>query len=74
MKKILYFLLISLWVFACGPAPQEQITEDSTPIEDVSESEVEVPEFVAKIEKAHQKAAFLQKEAIAFDIELFFGG
>lgn len=75
MKKFTYFLLLSLWAFACE-APNEGQQEEALPTAEEAESAPapEIPEFVAKLETAHQKDVFDQKKAVSFDIELFFGG
>ena len=50
-------------------APTEALTKEASPKKHKNENA-----FVASVEEAHQRAAFLDKKAIQFDIVLTFGG
>lgn len=77
--SILSFLLFSFLV-SCSTStteetnrppvePKENISEATSPKKHSNENA-----FVASVEEAHQRAAFLTKKAIQFDILLSFGG
>lgn len=76
-----YTLLLigSLW--ACTSAPSSD-TAETAPTDPVSTETTTqttdpaptVPSYVAQLEKAHNKADFVQKKVIQFDLMLSFGG
>jgi hypothetical protein len=79
-QSILSFLLFS-FLISCTPATTEKTnpptTEPTTkPVTQEVSPKVHKNEnaFVASVEEAHQRAAFLTKKAIQFDIVLSFGG
>jgi len=77
-QPIFAFLLFSLLI-SCGTATEETktpsteqkeiITTEASPKKHKNENA-----FVASVEEAHQRATFLSKKAIQFDIVLTFGG
>ncbi|MGA8854851.1 MAG: hypothetical protein WB492_11805 [Christiangramia sp.] len=74
--KRLSLLLILLLILSC----KENKTEEKIPVEpdngigDGATPPPKVFSFSENIEEAHNKAAFMMNEAIAFDIDLKFGG
>ncbi len=69
MRKIFWAALACLAVACSKPEPKEQQSVAEQP-----KAEATVLPLVAQLEKAHQKAAFLQKKAISFDLKLLFRG
>lgn len=69
-------------VVACTPAENtknttstpESVPQEPTKTTVVQEAPVNANPYVAAVEKAHHRAAFLAKKAIKFDILLTFGG
>lgn len=78
-QSIFYFLLFS-FLISCNTTSTEDSNATSTALEETTVEEVDPKEhknenaFVASVEEAHQRAAFLAKKAIQFDIVLTFGG
>lgn len=74
MKKIAIFIFV-LTIFSC----KQNNSEERIPVEpDNGIGSGAVPpkalSFSENIEEAHNKAAFMMKEAVSFDIKLEFGG
>lgn len=79
-QSIFSFLLFS-FLISCTPAsPEETNTSNEEPtVEPVTQETNSTTHqnenaFVASVEEAHQRATFLSKKAIQFDIVLTFGG
>jgi hypothetical protein len=78
-QSIFSFLLFS-FLISCNTAPTEDSSTTATePKETITEEVVSETHkndnaFVAKVEAAHHREAFLSKKAIQFDILLTFGG
>lgn len=69
MKKLFILTLIIGSIFiACTNKKESSSTKTTTQEQKVSLTPVQ------KIEKAHQKAVFLDKEIVSFDVEISFGG
>lgn len=74
MKKIFYFFLFLSFI-SC-----KNVTEDKKNVTQVEDKPQEVQAgasqdpFTSAIEETHKKTAFLEKEAIQFDIDINFGG
>lgn len=66
-KTGLFFLLISTYLIACQGSEPTNTTNEAPYVENENE-------FVAAVEKAHKKQAFLSKKAIQANIHLFFRG
>lgn len=65
---LLSTLFLSAFFVSCQPAKDKKTQTIEPAVETKKETEIQ------KIEQAHHKAHFLSKEAIAFDIEIAFGG
>jgi len=76
MRSIHLFLfgMLIVMIVACTEKTAEQNTEDETTSEEEMRPEVTALPLVEKIEAAHEVSQFKQKDAVQFDIELFFGG
>lgn len=78
-QSILSFLLFS-FLISCNTTSTEETTAPITDTKEAVTTEVAPKKhknenaFVADVEEAHQRAAFLAKKAIQFDIVLTFGG
>lgn len=68
LNSIVYSLALGSLLIACQ-AKEKKTTTSTTPQTEVVKEETEVQ----KIESAHQKAQFLSKKAIQFDIDIQFG-
>lgn len=70
----IYSLLLLAFLYACNDTPKH--TKEATKTQKTTTITPATPAnpFVAKVETAHQKAAFLAKNAIQFDIVISFGG
>jgi hypothetical protein len=78
-QSIFSFLLFSFLISCSTPSTEvtntevtetkEEVTKEVSPKEHKNENT-----FVASVEEAHQRTAFLDKKAIQFDIVLTFGG
>lgn len=79
-QTIFYFLIFSLLISCNDTPPKEEATTEATKTEVAATKEISPKKhknenaFVARVEEAHQREAFLAKKAIQFDIVLSFGG
>lgn len=71
--KVVTILVLVFLITACGSTTKEKLDESSKAKAEVNLSKP-ANEYVGTIEKAHQKADFLAKKAVAFDVLLSFGG
>ncbi len=78
MKKIIFAITISISFFACkNETKQNQVLTDTNVDliqEDVSKYTPSNDDFALKIEQAHNKEVFVNKDAVSFDIAIQFGG
>lgn len=78
-QSILSFLLLS-FLISCNSVTTEETSTQTTESKETVTKEASPKKhknentFVANIEEAHQRAAFLTQKAIQFDIVLTFGG
>ncbi len=82
MKNTVFFFTFICLFYACGSSETQQAEQAENtneaaevPTSEVSQSEPEpaLP-LIAELMDAHQSKEFRTKEAISFDIELYFGG
>ncbi len=71
MRQLFTFILVIHLAVGCSKKNETPVTETNT----IANKEVEVKlSPVQKLERAHQKQAFLAKDVVSFDIEIAFGG
>lgn len=71
-KRPYFFLLLCFGLFACGESAEQ--AEETTQAAPEPTVEMGPIPLVSSIRQAHEVEAFHQKDAIAFDLELHFGG
>lgn len=72
MKFVSLFVFVILLTTACGDS---QVSDNNQPAPpETKPTELPKSQFVRQMEKAHQVDNFYQKDAVAFDLQLTWGG